>query len=374
MRLTILKRSSASSPLLASLALASAACAVLFACSARDDASPQLEQGVSRPSPSATYANPVVPHAEGGMADPGVLRAGDGRYYVVSTGGARGLYPLRVSDDLVRWEHIGYIFPAGTAPSWIDGNPWAPELHHVDGRYLAFYTAKSRDTGKMALGVAVADDPAGPYVDRGGPILAEAPIGAIDSTFFRDPLDGKNYMIWKHENNSLPPNGTPLFIQELTADGLSLIPDTKYELLRNELPWEGNLVEGPWMVARDGYYYLFYSANAYYDHRYATGVARSRERNVPLAQQLVKSDAPRLEKRGAPILASAPEDCWLGPGHGSVVEGPDGRDYFLYHAWEKNRVGGPGNPRVGLLDPIAWTDGWPSIHDGKPSLGACDGK
>jgi beta-xylosidase len=325
--------------------------------------------------------NPVIPAEQGGVADPGVMRDEDGRYWMVSTGGSAGMYPLRVSDDLVHWKHVGYIFPAGTAPGWIKSDPWAPEIHRVGDRYLAFFTAKSKATDRMALGIAVADRPEGPWTDRGvlqgkpdgEPILGESPIGAIDSSYFRDPADGRHYMLWKHENNGLAPKGTPLFIQELSPDGLSLVGERR-ELIRNDLGWEHNLIEGPWMVARDGYYYLFYSGHAYFDHRYATGVARSRERNVPLFDQLAKAvAAPRLDKLGPPLLSSTKEDCWQGPGHGSVVAGPDGTDFYVYHAWEKNRVGN-GNPRLGMADRITWKDGWPSINDGRPSLGACDGK
>ncbi|MBX3230829.1 MAG: family 43 glycosylhydrolase [Labilithrix sp.] len=301
--------------------------------------------------------NPVIPAAQGGVADPGVMRDVDGRYYMVSTGGSAGIYPIRVSGDLVRWQHVGYVFPRGSEPSWYDGAPWAPELHRVGARYVVFFTAKSKTTGKMALGVATSDAPTGPFVDRGKPILAESPIGAIDSHYFRDPNDGRHYMLWKQESNGLPPAGTPLFLQELAADGLSLV-GKRVELLRNDLPWEANLVEGAWMIARDGWYYLFYSGNAFFDHRYATGVARSRSPRGP------------FEKHGAPILASTADDCWQGPGHGSIVEGPDGADWYVFHAWEKGRVGG-GSPRLGLADRVTWKDGWPSINDGRPSPGSC---
>ena len=47
------------------------------------------------------WSNPVIPAEEGGVADPGVFKASDGRYYMASTGGSRGWYPIRVSDDLV---------------------------------------------------------------------------------------------------------------------------------------------------------------------------------------------------------------------------------------------------------------------------------
>ena len=60
------------------------------------------------------------------------------------------------------------------------------------------------------------------------------------------------------------------------------------------------------------------------------------------------------------------DEDWLGPGHGSVVRGADGHDYFVYHAWQRGRVGGR-NPRMLLMDRIHWEDGWPRINDGSPS-------
>jgi beta-xylosidase len=309
------------------------------------------------------YANPVIPATQGGVADPGVVLADDGRYYMVSTGGSRGLYPLRVSDDLVAWEHIGYVFPSGSEPAWVESHPWAPELHQVAGRYVVYYSAKPKDGTVMAVGAAVADRPTGPWVDR-GPILA-GEVGAIDPNYFRDPLDGRHYLLWKHELNGVGPGrGTPIYLQEHAPDGLSLIGE-RTELVRNDRSWEGDLIEGPWMLFKDGYYYLFYAGNAYYDQRYATGVARSRRADVPLAEQLAAIDAPpRLEKHGPPILASDGQDPWQGPGHGSVVTGPDGLDYFVFHAWQKGLVAG-GHPRLGMLEPIRWRDGWPTIGDGK---------
>jgi arabinan endo-1,5-alpha-L-arabinosidase len=351
----------------------------LCACAADEPNEVEPSSGGKSDGPAAfTWANPIIAQEAGGVADPGVVKAQDGHYYMASTGGSAGLYPIRVSDDLVHWKHVGYIFPNGSKPGWIMSHPWAPEIHYVAGRYLAFYTALPQGATLLALGVAVADSPLGPWTDRGilkgipqgEPILVDSP-GAIDSHYFKDPLDGRHYMIWKHERNSLPPYGTPLFIQELAPDGLSLL-GTRKELIRNDLPWEENLVEGPWMTFRGGYYYLFYSGSAYYDHRYATGVARSKQANVPLATQLATFAPPRLDKRGLPILSSTAADCWQGPGHGSIIKGSDGADYYVYHAWEKNHVGG-GNARLGMLDRVTWSNGWPTINNGKPSLGNCDG-
>jgi arabinan endo-1,5-alpha-L-arabinosidase len=60
------------------------------------------------------------------------------------------------------------------------------------------------------------------------------------------------------------------------------------------------------------------------------------------------------------------DENWLGPGHGSVVRAHDGHDYFIYHAWQRGRVGGR-NPRMLLMDRVHWENDWPRINDGSPS-------
>ena len=66
-----------------------------------------------------------------------------------------------------------------------------------------------------------------------------------------------------------------MYIRELRADGLGFASGSSpVQILVNDpATWEGGVVEAPWLVKRDGTYYLFYSGNVY-DHRYRTGVAR----------------------------------------------------------------------------------------------------
>ena len=112
------------------------------------------------------------------------------------------------------------------------------------------------------------------------------------------------------------------------------------------------MVEAPWIVLRDGTYYLFYSGNVY-DSRYRTGVARASSITGP------------YEKHGAPILAN--NGTWVGPGHGSVVTAAD-LDYFVFHAWRNNGSGGnAAGGRHVLVQRIDWVDGWPRIGNGTPS-------
>lgn len=286
-----------------------------------------------------TYVNPAVGF---NCPDPGVLND-DGRFYMVCTGGR---FPIRVSDNLILWEDTGSaILPGGSAPWSANGKRnWAPEIHRVGDRYVAYYTAVN-GADVLSIGAAWAESPLGPYSDRGGP-LVEDPQGVIDASYFRDPDGGDHYLLYKIDGNAHG-QPTPILIRKLAEDGLSFAGEP-VEILRNDSgTWEGGVVEAPWLVKRAGRYYLFYSGNVY-DGRYRTGVARSDSLVGP------------YQKHGAPILAN--NDTWMGPGHGSVVS-VNGGDLFVYHAWRVS----DGKGRFVLVDVIDWADGWPAINDGTPS-------
>ena len=307
-----------------------------------------------RAAPAATdlasvkppYTNPVF---DANCPDPGVVGAND-RYYMVCTGGR---FAIRSSPDLVLWSGTGkQIMPSGVAPwSANGGRNWAPEIHQVGAKYVAYFTAVNGND-VLSIGAASADAPTGPYTDRGSPLVQHAQ-GVIDASYFKD-TDGKHYLLYKIDGNSVGA-ATPMYLRELAPDGLSFkAGSTAVELLRNApATWEGGVVEAPWLIKRDDTYYLFYSGNVY-DHRYRTGVARASRVGGPYT------------KRGAPILAN--NSRWVGPGHGSVVTAGDDL-YFVYHAWAAAADGtaAAGGRRV-LVDKITWgSDGWPRISNGTPS-------
>ena len=162
---------------------------------------------------------------------------------------------------------------------------------------------------------------------------------------------GVRWLLWKEDGNSrkLP---TPIWIQRLREDGLELVGEKK-EILRNDAPWEGAVTEGPFVVRRGDYYYLFYSGNACCGRgcNYALGVARAKDMLGP------------WEKSAAnPILAG--NESWRCPGHGSIVADVEGRHWLLYHAYAQNGFVATG--REMLLDEVRFgTDGWPTINGGK---------
>lgn len=298
-----------------------------------------------QPSPKPPYSNPVVAFD---CPDPGVLKAEDA-YFAVCTGGT---LPVRSSRSLLFWGDTGSaILSEGKAPWSANGfRNWAPEIHRVDQKYVAYFTAVN-GADVLSIGVASSDLPTGPFTTTGGP-LVQHPDGVIDATYFED-ASGK-WLIYKIDGNAHA-RPTPILARRLAEDGLAFAAgSTETTLLINDAnTWEGGVIEAPWVVLHEGIYYMFYSGNVY-DHRYRTGVARAPSLLGP------------WEKHGAPVLQN--NERWVGPGHGSVVSA-NNTDYFVYHAWTNAGDGTQLNAagRQILVDRIDWVDGWPSIHDGTPS-------
>lgn len=295
---------------------------------------------------AATYMNPVI---AGDYPDPSIIRVG-ADYWATATSSEWGPeFPILHSRDLVNWTVAGAVF--AHRPEWATGNFWAPEISDYRGRFFVYYVGHKRD-GPLCVGVATANNPAGPYADR-GPVVCQDD-GAIDPVPVTDE-SGRRFLVWKEDGNSRN-QPTPIWAQQLTEDGTRLIGEKK-ELIRNTAPWEAQLVEGPYILRQGGWFYLFYSGNACCGREcnYALGVARSRRLLGP------------WEKDPAnPILRG--NETWKCPGHGSIVRDQRGRTFLLYHAYSVRDSVFPG--RQAMLDEVTWQpDGWPSINGGHgPSL------
>jgi beta-xylosidase len=294
------------------------------------------------------YTNPVMP---GDFPDPSAIRVGDEYWATATSSEWAPHFPLLRSRDLVNWQLAGHVFPSGP-PRWSAGNYWAPEIAHYNNRFFIYYTARQRG-GPLCVAVASSDQPVGPYLDH-GPLVCQV-MGSIDGVPVADE-NGRLHLLWKEDGNSRS-KPTIIWAQPLDASGVRLT-GSKKRLIRNDRPWEGNLVEGPFVVRRNGWFYLFYSGNGCCGQQcsYAVGVARSR-----------KLLGPWKKNPANPILAGNSE--WKCPGHGSVVTDPSGSDSLLYHAYRAGESVYVG--RQGMLDQITWTAEWPVINNGRgPSKNA----
>lgn len=111
---------------------------------------------------------------------------------------------------------------------------------------------------------------------------------------------------------------TPVYAQQLSADGLSLVGERQVVLV-NDLAWEGHLIEGNWVTEQAGRYYLFYSGNDFSTPDYGIGVAIADDPIGP------------YHKVPEPLLQTTAE--WWGPGHPSVATGPDRVPRLFFHAF-----------------------------------------
>ncbi|WP_324672312.1 family 43 glycosylhydrolase [Hymenobacter sp. GOD-10R] len=291
-------------------------------------------------STEAPIANPVL---AGDYPDPSVTKIGDTYWATATTSNWGAIFPLLKSKDLTNWQLVGHVFPDGP-PAWADYYFWAPEISEDGGKVYVYYTAH-RKGGPLSVGVARADNPAGPYQDL-GPLVGQ-PDGSIDAFPMRDE-NGVAYLIWKEDGNSAN-KPTPIWAQRIN-DAHTALTGEKTELFRNTAPWEGNLVEGVSMVRHEGYFYAFYAANGCCGRgcTYATGVARSRTLLGPWEKYAQN-----------PILVK--NDVWTCPGHGTAISRGN-RWFMLHHAYNTNGFENVG--RQGVLSEFRWNaDGWPEFLD-----------
>ncbi|HYI42810.1 MAG TPA: glycoside hydrolase family 43 protein [Sphingomicrobium sp.] len=309
----------------------------------------------------ATFANPVL---DADFPDPTVIRASDGFYYAYATQSERDGRMVNIqvarSPDLVSWEYLGDALP--TKPSWASQTQdfWAPHVLGQDQRYFMYYSAKpdaalKDDKKGLCLAVATAASPAGPFIDMGRPLQCGEGFVNIDPMVFDDPATGKRLYYWGS-------GFQPIRVQELGPDNMSFAPgSTPTDLVwpnpeKDQFPV---LVEGPWVIKRGDYYYMFYSGDNCCGPKanYAVMVARSRSATGPFERLELANGTPH-----SIILQKG--DHWFAPGHNSIVTDAAGDDWIVYHAVDSRRPRAKASDdvntrRIMLIDRIVWRDGWP---------------
>lgn len=117
---------------------------------------------------------------------------------------------------------------------------------------------------------------------------------------------------------------TPVLARRLAPDGRALLGEPRTVLV-NDLAWEGHLIEGNWVTAQAGRYWLFYAGNDFSTPDYGIGVAVADDPLGPYAKQT------------EPLLRTTAD--WWGPGHPSVAPGPDGAPHLFFHAFKPGTGG-----------------------------------
>lgn len=312
---------------------------------------------------ATSYQNPVF---EPDVADPTVVRGGDGWFYAYGTentwtDGVHHTVPVIKSKNLVQWQFVKDAFV--NRPAWrTDGGIWAPDVTYMNSRYYMFYSISTWGDSNPGIGLAISNYPAGPFVDQ-GKVFDSNTIGvsnSIDPFFFQTGSGTtlKSYLFWGSFNG--------IYGIELSANYKTTVGE-KFKIA-------GNAFEASYIFEKDGKFYFFGSTGSCCD-----GVNSQYRVNVAVATNL---KGPYYDKNGNAILndgqfgstflAGSQSAGWVGPGHNSrIITDDAGNNYFLYHAIDVNKPLLPGGAtrRPLLMDKITWINGWPEIPGGIPSKG-----
>ncbi|RZJ85536.1 MAG: hypothetical protein EOO64_00330 [Massilia sp.] len=255
-------------------------------------------------------ANPVL--RDRFTADPAPLIVGDTAYLFVGHDEAKGndFFLMKEwlaysSKDLRHWTAHG-AFMKPTDFKWATGDAWAAQVVQRNGRFYFYATVQHDNThpGK-AIGVAVADNPLGPFKDaRGSALITDATTPApygwndIDPTVFVDD-DGTAWLAW----------GNPvLYLAKLKANMTEL--DGPIEKIA--LP---NYTEGPWLSKRKGIYYMTYASMAHQGLSEHLSYATAPSPRGPWTYQGV-------------LTGTAKNSYTI---HAGVIDDFKGQSYLVYH-------------------------------------------
>ena len=281
--------------------------------------------------PEACYRNPVL---RGCHPDPSVVRRGDDFYLVNSSFTLFPGLPVYHSRDLVRWEEIGHAVE-NLETSGLVGLPggfgyWAPDISWHQGRFWVIATLRRPTPPYRLQMLTSAADPRGPW---SAPVFL--PLDGIDPSLFTDE-DGRRYVLLNPGAalTEIDSEGHLLGEPELISFGCARIKP-----------------EGPHLLRKDGWYYLFLAEGGTGFEHMET-VLRSRQLRGPYESCPFNPILGR-KRANSPIQRS---------GHGKPVQLADGRWMMVYlcgRPVEGNCLMG----RETALDPIIWTaDGWPMVN------------
>lgn len=275
-----------------------------------------------------TFLNPIV---SGDHPDPTVLKDGEDYYMTFSSFVSYPGVVIWHSRDLVNWTPIG---PALEKPL---GSVWAMDLAKHDGRYFIYIPAAPFGANpQQGVFVIWADDIRGPWSE---PIDLKLP-GCIDPGHAVGE-DGKRYLFV---------NGIRKV--RLSDDGLATDGklEPAYEPWQYPRDWVVEMFapEGPKLLRRGDYFYLVTAVG---------GTSGPPTSHMVIAARSKSIHGPWEHCPHNPLVRTVSEDePWWSRGHASLVEGPAGDWWMIYHGYENGfRTLG----RQTLLEPIEWTaDGW----------------
>jgi beta-xylosidase len=307
------------------------------------------------------------------FADPFVWKHQD-VYYAIGTGALEAsgqtvgkIFPILHSTDFYQWQ---YASNALIRPDPALGNTfWAPAVAGAENRFYLYYSVGHADT-RHQLRVAESSSPQGPYHDLGHALIPpqHCPF-AIDPHPFKDD-DGRWYLFYATDFLDCAEDvrpGTALVatpMQSMTVLGQAAVPILRARFGWQQFQanrtlygrqWDWHTLEGPCVQKHDGRYYCFYSGGRWENETYGVDYA--------VADKILGPYSDAGSESGPRVLRTVPNKV-IGPGHNSIVTGPDQQSkYLVYHAWDAAF-----KARRMFMDKLLWTRDGPRC-DG-PTWGA----
>lgn len=234
---------------------------------------------------------------------------------------------------------------------------WAPELHHIDGRWYVYFAATDGRPGGHRTYALVADDPFGPYEELGRVYDPAHDFWAIDLTVFTHA--SRLYAVWSGWEG--PDDGFPQNLYIAPMSNPWTISTERRLLSQPQHGWEMSVAavnEAPEVLRHptSGRLFLLYSADASWSQAYKMGLLAwtGGEVTDPASWQKV------------------PRPFFTGGGHGSVVDTPDGTR-IVYH---RKITGDPGwADREIRWAPFGWdTAGMPVVRMSDPPVRSAEAR
>ncbi|MFF8099381.1 family 43 glycosylhydrolase [Streptomyces sp. NPDC016640] len=294
---------------------------------------------------AASFGNPVK--AQKG-ADPWIVRH-DGDYYLISTSWT-DVITIRKSPTL------GGLATAPSVQVWQGDaasrccNIWAPELHHLNGRWYLYYVAGQNvadynPTQRSHVLESAGSDPMGPYTYR----------GQLNSSWMLDPtiatINGQLYLFGSTHNGTQNVVAARMANPYTVSSSFSTVSTPTYD-------WErqgGTVNEGPEILQRGGRTFLVYSASGCWTPDYKLGQLTLTGPD-PLS-------ASSWTKKSTPVFQRSDGNGVYGPGHNGFFTSPDGSEnWIVYHA-NDSASEGCDNGRTARAQKFTWNS------DGSPDFG-----
>jgi xylan 1,4-beta-xylosidase len=272
-----------------------------------------------------TFLNPIV---GGDHPDPTILKDGADYYMTCSSFSSYPGVVIRHSRDLVNWS------PVCAALTTNIGSVWAMDLVRHGGRYFIYIPANG--VSRSGIHVIWADRIEGPWSEP----IDLGLDGCIDPGHAVGE-DGRRYLFV---------NGIRRV--RLRDDGLAVDGPLEHAYSPWQYPkdWVVEMFapEGPKMLRHGEWFYLVSAVGGTSGPPTSHMVIAARSRSI---------HGPWEHCPHNPIVRTASAgEPWWSRGHASLVEGPAGDWWMVYHGYENGlRTRG----RSTLLEPIEWTaDGW----------------